>query len=57
VVLGLVTALVLVVQPVLCWLLLGPDGVLRDGAPLVVTATLALIGLWRTRGRPTSPRQ
>jgi hypothetical protein len=56
-VLGLVTALVLVVQPVLCWLLLGPDGVLRDGAPLVVTATLALVGLWRTRGRPTSPRQ
>jgi hypothetical protein len=30
--------------------------VLRDGAPLAVTATLALVGLWRTRGRPTSPR-
>jgi hypothetical protein len=47
--LALLTVTVLVVQPVLCWLLLGIDGVIRDGAPLVVTALLALYGLWRTR--------
>jgi len=52
-----VTAFVLVVQPALCALLLGIDGLVRDGGPLVVTAALALYGLWRTRGwRPSSSR-
>jgi hypothetical protein len=46
------SVLVLVVQPLLCLALLGLDGVLRDGAPLVVTALLALYGLWRSRALP-----
>lgn len=32
----------------LCRLLLGPDGLIRDGAPLVVSAVIALYALWRT---------
>jgi hypothetical protein len=47
-----ISVLVLVVQPVLCWLLLGPDGLIRDGAPLVVAASLGLYGLWRSRADP-----
>jgi len=39
------TVLVLVVQPVLCLLLLGVDGLVRDGVPLVVAAVLVLYGL------------
>jgi len=44
---------VLVVGPLLCWLLLGPDGLIRDGAPLAVTAVLGLWALYRSRGQPT----
>jgi hypothetical protein len=47
--LGTVSAVLLVVQPALCWLLLGLDGLIRDGAPMVVAAGLALVALWRTR--------
>ncbi|NUT32175.1 MAG: hypothetical protein HOV79_03770 [Hamadaea sp.] len=43
---------VVVVQVVFCWLLLRVDGLVRDGGPLVVTAGLALLGLWRSAGRP-----
>ncbi len=50
---GLLTGIVLVLQPVLCWLLLGLDGVLRDGVPLVVTAVLALVALHRSQDVPT----
>lgn len=39
------TLVVLVVQPVLCLLLLGIDGLLRDAAPLVIAAALVLYGL------------
>lgn len=47
---------VVVVQLVFCWLLLRVDGLVRDGGPLVVTAGLALYGLWRSRGwRPELP--
>lgn len=50
---GAVTALVLVVQPVLCYAVLGLDGLLRDGVPLVLTAVIALVALHRSRGVPT----
>jgi hypothetical protein len=46
---GLISVIVLVVQPALCLALLGFDSLVRDGGPLIVTATLALYGLWRTR--------
>ena len=47
------TLLALVVQLPLCWLLFRGDGLVRDGGPLIVTAGLALYGLWRA-GLPTS---
>jgi hypothetical protein len=50
---GTVGVVVLVVGPLLCWLLLGPDGLIRDGAPLAVTAVLGLWALHRSRGMPT----
>lgn len=40
-----ISVLVLAVQPALCWFLGGWDSLLRDGAPLVVTALLCLWGL------------
>ncbi|MFC0508022.1 hypothetical protein [Micromonospora costi] len=42
-----VTAIVLAVDLPLCRWLLGVDGLIRDGGPLVVAAALALYGLWR----------
>jgi hypothetical protein len=47
------TVLALIVQLTLCWLLFRTDGLVRDGGPLIVTAGLALYGLWRA-GLPTS---
>lgn len=55
--LGIVSVALLVVQPALCWLLLGVDGLVRDGGPMVVSIGLALCGLWRTRRlTPAAPR-
>lgn len=45
--LAVVTLGVLAVDLPLCWWLLGVDGLVRDGAPLVAAAGLALYGLWR----------
>jgi hypothetical protein len=42
-----ITAGVLLIDLPLCWLLLGIDGLVRDGGPLVVAAATALYGLWR----------
>lgn len=42
-----VTLGVLAVDLPLCWWLLGLDGLIRDGGPLVAAAILALYGLWR----------
>lgn len=39
------TAVVLVTQPVLCLLLLGVDGLIRDAVPLVIAAVLVIYGL------------
>jgi hypothetical protein len=43
------SVLVMVVQPALCLLLLGPDGMIRNGAPLIIAAGLGLYALWRSR--------
>ncbi|WP_229399783.1 hypothetical protein [Micromonospora okii] len=42
-----ITLGVLAVDLPLCWWLLGVDGLIRDGAPLLAAALLALYGLWR----------
>lgn len=41
------TAAVLVIDLPLCYLLLGLDGLIRDGAPLVAAAALATYAIWR----------
>jgi hypothetical protein len=48
--LAMISVFVLLVQPALCWLLLGADGLIRDGTPLVLAALLCLYGLARSRG-------
>jgi hypothetical protein len=50
---GMLGVIVLIFQPLLCYLLLGLDGLIRDGAPLIVTAVLGLVALHRSRGLPT----
>jgi len=57
---GTFSVVVLVVQPLLCFALLGLDGLLRDGVPMIITAGLGLYALHRSRGlatwvRPNSP--
>lgn len=42
-----VTGVVLIIDLPLCGLLLGVDGLVRDGAPLLLAAATALHGLWR----------
>ncbi|MET8306520.1 hypothetical protein [Micromonospora sp. NPDC005173] len=42
-----VTVAVLAVDLPLCWWLLGVDGLVRDGGPLLAAAALTLHGLWR----------
>jgi hypothetical protein len=44
-----ITAVVLLVDLPLCWWLLGTDGLIRDGAPLVVAAALTHYGIRRAR--------
>lgn len=45
-----VTLAVLLIDLPLCWLLLGLDGLIRDGGPLVLAAGTVLYGLWRAGG-------
>ncbi|MEV4636261.1 hypothetical protein AB0J80_02815 [Actinoplanes sp. NPDC049548] len=47
-----VTLGVLVVDLPLCYLLLGTDGLIRDGAPLVAAAVLVSYSLWRVARLP-----
>jgi hypothetical protein len=47
-----ISVLVLALLPALCWLLLGADGLIRDGAPLIFAGLLCLYGLWRSRSDP-----
>jgi hypothetical protein len=44
-----ITAAVLLVDLPLCWWLLGTDGLVRDGGPLVVAAGLTHYAIWRGR--------
>ena len=46
-----VTVAVLAVDLPLCWWLLGVDGLVRDGGPLVAAAALTLYGLRRRARR------
>jgi hypothetical protein len=50
---GSLSVLVGVLQPALCLTLLGFDGLLRDGVPMIITVALGLYALHRSRGRPT----
>jgi hypothetical protein len=45
--------LLLVLQPLLCYALLGVDGLVRDGIPMVVTVLICLYALHRSRGLRT----
>ena len=55
-VLMLITVFVLLVQPTLCWLLLGLDGLIRDGLALILAALLCLYGLRRAVPAPPAAR-
>jgi hypothetical protein len=44
------TAFVLLIHLPLCYLLLGVDGLIRDGSPLVAAAALTVYAVWRMRG-------
>jgi hypothetical protein len=50
---GTLSVVVLVAQPLLCFALLGYDGLLRDGVPMILTAMLGLYALHRSRGLQT----
>jgi hypothetical protein len=50
---GMLSVAVLIAQPILCYALLGLDGLLRDGVPMIVTALLGLYALRRSRGLAT----
>ncbi|WP_344080459.1 hypothetical protein [Luedemannella helvata] len=52
-VVGIVSVVVLATQPLFCFVLLGVDGLIRDGIPLIVTAGLGLVALARSRGQAT----
>jgi hypothetical protein len=52
-VIGSVSIIVMVAQPLFCYALLGLDGLLRDGVPLIITALIGLVALHRSRGVPT----
>jgi hypothetical protein len=50
---GALSVVVLIAQPLLCYTLLGLDGLLRDGGPMVLTALIGLYALYRSRGAAT----
>ncbi|WP_433217665.1 hypothetical protein ACQP00_10310 [Dactylosporangium sp. CS-047395] len=52
--LGFISVFVLLVQPTLCYLLLGWDGLIRDGTPMVIAALVCLYGLGRSRVSPSA---
>jgi hypothetical protein len=55
-VVGVLSLVLPVVQPLLCLALGGRDSLLRDGVPMIVTALLGFYALRRTRGAPTWTR-
>jgi hypothetical protein len=52
-----ISLLVLALQPILCVWLLGVDGFIRDGLPLVIVAVGALYALWRSGNERHIQRQ
>jgi hypothetical protein len=52
-----VTLMVLAFDLPLCRVLLGLDGLIRDGSPLVVAAALTLYAVWRTAHAPVTSRR
>jgi hypothetical protein len=56
VIMALIALVVLATGPVLCWWLLGIDGLLRDGVPLVIAGVATLYGLWASRHQPRGER-
>ncbi len=52
----LLSVFLLAVQPLLCAVTLGMDGVLRDGTPMVITVLVTLYALFRSRGVRTGYR-
>ncbi len=57
---GVLSVLAGVLQPALCWVLLGVDGLVRDGVPMIITVLVGLYALRRSRGlqtwvRPAEP--
>jgi hypothetical protein len=50
-----ISVAVLVIDLPLCYLLLGVDGLVRDGAPLVAAVVLTLWALWRTARAADAP--
>jgi hypothetical protein len=50
---GFLGVLVALLQPALCYALLGLDGLVRDGVPLLIIAVLGLWALHRSRGALT----
>jgi len=50
---GFLGVVVLLLQPGLCYALLGLDGLIRDGVPLAIIAVLGLWALHRSRGLST----
>lgn len=51
------TVLVVVLDLFLCWLVLGVDGLVRDGGPLAVAALLVLLGIARSPAGAFSERR
>jgi hypothetical protein len=50
---GGLSIVLLVAQPFLCYALLGVDGLVRDGIPMVIVVLVGLYALHRSRGQPT----
>ncbi len=54
--LALISMVVMVVGPALSLWLLGVDGLIRDGVPLVIAGVLCLSALWASRHQPRGLR-
>ena len=52
-VVAVVSVALLVAQPFLCFALLGLDGLVRDGVPMMIIILVGLYALHRSRGQPT----
>jgi hypothetical protein len=53
---GIISVIVLITQPLFCFAVLGWDGLVRDGVPLIVTVVIGLVALYHSRGVPSGHR-